>query len=127
MTAADAPPQADIPPQAVPLTRLPNGTLRVTGTRIPLERIVESYKDGESAEGIVESFDSLKLADVYAVISYYLNHVAEVEAYLQKQEQLGDEIQRQIEATQPRRPGFRAELMARWLRMEAEKHAAAGQ
>ena len=37
--------------------------------RIPLERIIESYKDGETAEGLVESFDTLRLADVYAVIS----------------------------------------------------------
>jgi uncharacterized protein (DUF433 family) len=125
MTTTDVPPQADIAPQTVPLTRLPDGTLRVTGTRIPLERIVNSYRDGESPEGIVESFDTLNLADVYTVISYYLNHVVEVEDYMRKQDEDAAEIRRLIEARQPPRPGFREVLLARRARMEAEKNVAA--
>jgi uncharacterized protein (DUF433 family) len=127
MTATDTLPHIDIAPQPVPLTRLPDGTLRVTGTRISLELIVESFLDGETAEGIVESFDSLKLADVYTVIGYYLNHTEEVKTYLRKQEADVDEIQRQIEANQPWRAGLRERLLARQARMEAEKNAALGQ
>src|SRR4051812_21589826 len=102
-----------IAPQPIPLTRIPDGTWRVTGTRIPLERVVESYKQGATPETIVDCFDTLQLADVYAVISYYLNHTEEVEAYLRESEAEAAEIRHQIEARQPPRPGFREELLAR--------------
>jgi uncharacterized protein (DUF433 family) len=116
-----------IDPLVVPLTRLPDGTLRVTGTRIPLERIVESYKEGDSPETIVEDFDTLQLADVYAVITYYLNQTEEVEAYLRKQEADGDEMQRKIEAEMPVPKELRERILAARARMEAEKNASPGQ
>ncbi len=84
-------------PRAVPLTRLDNGVYRVTGTRIPLERIVESYKDGATPEEIVDSFDTLRLADVYTLIGYYLDHREAVEQYLREQEEQAEEIRRKIE------------------------------
>lgn len=127
MTAIDTLPQLDIAPQQVPLTRLPDGTLRVTGTRIPLDRVIECYKYGATPEATVHSFDSLKLADVYALISFYLNHTDDVEAYLSAREKEADEIRREIEARQPPRPGFREELLARKARMEAERNASLGQ
>ncbi|HEY1375218.1 MAG TPA: DUF433 domain-containing protein [Gemmataceae bacterium] len=118
----------DIAPLNVPLTRLPDGTLRVTGTRIPLDRVIESYKHGATPEAIVDSFDSLKLADVYAIISYYLNHTEEVEAYLSAREREAEEIRRQIEASQPPLPAeLRERIRAARARMEAERNAAAGQ
>ena len=119
--------ETTIAAQPVPLTRLPDGTWRVTGTRISLDLVIESFKDGETPEGIVDCFDSLRLADVYALISYYLNHTAEVEAYLRKREADAKEIRRKIEATQPWRAGFRERLLARQARMEAEKNAPLGQ
>ncbi len=118
----------DIAPLIVPLTRLPDGTLRVTGTRIPLDRVIESYKYGATPEAIVDSFDSLKLADVYALISYYLNHTEEVEAYLSAREKEAEEIRRRIEASQPPLPAeLRERIRAARARLEAERNAAAGQ
>ncbi|MFO0810442.1 MAG: DUF433 domain-containing protein [Gemmataceae bacterium] len=110
---------ATIAPQAVPLTLDAHGTWRVTGTHVPLERVIECYQQGDTPEAIVESFDALQLADVYAVISYYLNHTAEVDAYLRAGEAEAAEVRRRIEARQPPRPGMRAELLARRARMEA--------
>ncbi|MDQ3650599.1 MAG: DUF433 domain-containing protein [Acidobacteriota bacterium] len=98
--------------EPVPLVRLDNGTIRIEGTRIPLERVVYSWLMGESPEGIVESFDSLKLADVYAVISYYLNHKAEVETYMREREAEGERIRTEMEKLFPPE-GLRARLLAR--------------
>src|SRR5438552_2293936 len=109
---ADAP----INPQPVSVTRDEAGTLRVNGTRIPLERIVEAYQDGATPETIVSWFDSLRLADVYSVLSYYLNHTAEVEAYLRERDAVATEVRGQIEAGQAARPGLREELLARRAR-----------
>jgi uncharacterized protein (DUF433 family) len=91
-------------PRAIPLTRLENGVYRVTGTRIPLERIIEEYKDGATPEEIVSSFDTLRLPDVYTLIGYYLDHKEEVEQYLREEEKLAEEIRRKIEAVQSSRP-----------------------
>jgi uncharacterized protein (DUF433 family) len=115
-----------IVPQPVPLTSDDTGAWRVGGTRIPLERVIEAYKDGATPETIVRWFDSLRLADVYAVLSYYLNHTDEVEAYLREREAVAAEVRRKIEAGQPPRPGLRDELLARRARTEADD-APAGQ
>jgi uncharacterized protein (DUF433 family) len=102
-----------LPPRTVPLTRLENGVYRVTGTRIPLERIVEHFQAGQTPEDIVDCFDTLRLADVYAVIAYYLEHKEEVEEYLREQDAKAEELRRMIETTQPPRPGLKEELLRR--------------
>lgn len=102
----------------VPLDRLPNGALRVAGTRIGLDLVIDAYKHGQTPEQIVKSYDSLRLSDVHALISYYLDHTAEVEEYLREAEERALELQRRIEAAQPPRPGFWDELQARKARMD---------
>jgi uncharacterized protein (DUF433 family) len=114
-------------PRPVPLTELDNGVLRVTGTRIPLERIIEHYKEGDTPEGIVEAFDTLRLADVYTLIGYYLDHVEQVEQYLREQDEHAEEIRRKIEAFQGPRTLTREVLLERKARMEeAKRNAEAG-
>src|SRR5262249_17473454 len=113
-------------PRAVPLTRLENGVYRVTGTRIPLERIVECYQEGTAPEEIVRNFDTLRLSAVYAATSYYLDHKDAVEEYMREQEQEAEALRRMIEASQPQRPGWREELLARRARMEKGNDVPAG-
>lgn len=100
-------------PQPVPLRVDETGAIRVGETRVLLELVLEAYLNGETPETIVRWFDSLRLADVYAVISYYLNHEEEVKEYLQRREKLATEVRRKIEETQTPRPNFREELLAR--------------
>ena len=98
---------------AIPLFEDEHGGLRVTGTRVLLERIVHAFEDGATPEGIVQSYDTLQLADVYAVLTWYLRHKPEVEDYLHKRAEEADAVRRTIEARQPDRAGLRARLMAR--------------
>ena len=69
---------ADLPP----LRQTEDGVVRIANTRIPLERIVHAFLDGQTPEQIAQNFDVLKLEDVYAVVTYYLHHREEVDAYL---------------------------------------------
>ncbi len=64
---------------------------RVGGTRVTLDTVVEAFSDGATAEEIAQQYPSLKLADVYYVIGYYLRSPSEVDAYLRqrKAEALG--------------------------------------
>src|SRR5436190_22630330 len=104
----------NMPIQAVvvPLFDDGQGGLRVTGTRVLLERIVHAFEDGATPEGIVQSYDTLQLADVFAVLTWYLRHKAEVEGYLSKRAEEAEAIRRTIEAKQPDRAELRARLLA---------------
>lgn len=82
----------------VPLTTTEFGTLRVGGSRVSLDSVVYHYEQGATAERIAESFPSLNLADIYAVIAYYLANRESVEEYLRRQEAEADCLQQQIES-----------------------------
>lgn len=80
---------------SVPLKINEEGVVGVGNTRVTLDTVVLTFKEGATAEEIVYKYPSLNLADVYAVISYYLQHQPEVEAYLAQRQQIADEVRRQ--------------------------------
>jgi uncharacterized protein (DUF433 family) len=96
----------------VPMQIDANGAVRVGATRVTLESVVHAYREGNTAEEIVEQFPTLSLADVHAVIAYWLTHQIEVEEYLRAREAEADELRRDIEARCDRR-GLRERLLAR--------------
>ena len=63
--------------EAPPLRLGEGGVVRVGGTRVSLDSIIIAFQQGESPEGIVDQFPAVPLADVFAVISFYLRHRAE--------------------------------------------------
>ncbi len=98
--------------EPIPLAVDDNGVVRIGGTRIPLDTVVAAFKQGATAEEIVQRYTSLQLADVYAVIGYYLRHQDEVEVYLQQQQQHASETRKYNERRfDPH--GLRDRLMAR--------------
>src|ERR1700694_4904102 len=101
-----------VEPCLAPLSQDESGRWRVAGSRVPLERVVECYKQGMSPEAIVEDFDTVRLADVYKIIGYYLDHKEAVEAYIHFWEARAAELEAMIKATQPLRPGLKEELQA---------------
>lgn len=105
------------PPIVIPLHTDEHGTIRVSGTRITLETVINYYRQGESPEAIHEGFPTLPLTDIYAVIAYYLAHQAEVDAYLEQRTQAGQIIRAEWEALYPSKI-TRAELLTR---LEAKK------
>ena len=58
--------------ETVPLGTGADGVIRVAGTRVTLETVVEAFRDGATAEEIVQQYPSLFLADVYQILGYYL-------------------------------------------------------
>jgi uncharacterized protein (DUF433 family) len=98
--------------QLIPLAPNPDGTILVAGTRVTLETLVNAFRQGETAEAIAEQYSSLDLADVYAVIGYYLRHQDEVEAYLRQQKQLAETVRAENERRFPA-VGLRDRLLAR--------------
>jgi uncharacterized protein (DUF433 family) len=96
MTTADFEPVT----VTVPLQEDPPGVFRVGNSRVLLEVVLRAFQRGETPEGIVRSFRTLQLADVYAVISRYLANPAPFDAYLRQCDEQGEVVRRQIEAAQ---------------------------
>ncbi|MEG4483459.1 DUF433 domain-containing protein [Microcoleus sp. D2_18a_B4] len=104
--------------EPAPLQTNADGVVRVGKTRVTLDTVIAVFKQGSTAEEIVYRYPSLRLADVYAAIAFYLNHQQEVETYLQQRQQQAQEIRKMNEARfDPQ--GLRDRLLAR----KAEKSA----
>jgi uncharacterized protein (DUF433 family) len=100
-------------PQAPPLRIDQRDTIRVGNTRVTLEILIHAFWDGATPEQIVEDFDSLTLADVYAVIAYYLQHKAEVDAYVDHRDKLGAAAEQGSRKRNADLGDVRARLLAR--------------
>jgi uncharacterized protein (DUF433 family) len=70
------------------------GVYFVRGTRISLDSIVYAFLEGCSPETIREDFAGLTLAHVYGAIAFYLDHQAEIDAYLLRRRELWAELER---------------------------------
>ena len=84
--------------EPAPLKTNADGVVQVGKTRVTLDTVVAAFKQGMTTEEIAERYPSLKLADVYATIAFYLNHQREVEAYLQQRHQQAQEVRQMNEA-----------------------------
>ena len=101
-----------VTPEPVPLVADRDGVMRVGGTRITLDTVVAAFREGATAEEIAQQYPSLRLADVYAVIGYYLRHQSAVDNYLQEWRQQAIKVRQSNEARfDP--AGVRDRLLAR--------------
>jgi uncharacterized protein (DUF433 family) len=82
----------------VPIWEDPPGVFRVGNSRVLLELVLGAFKRGESAEAIVRSYRTLRLADVYAVIGRYLANPAPFDEYLRHCDEEAEQVRRKLEA-----------------------------
>jgi len=80
--------------EKIPIETDKDGVIRVGNTRVPLETLVSAFNSGSTAEEIVYQFPVLELADVYAVITYYLRNRGIVEKYLNNRIRLAEQVKR---------------------------------
>ena len=104
-------------PKPPPLEEDEDGVVRIGRTRVTLDTVVKSYLMGDTVEQIAQAYDTLQLADVHAVISYYLSNRDDVDAYLAEQDKLADELQQQIESKTGTWSQLRAKLLDRKEKM----------
>jgi uncharacterized protein (DUF433 family) len=98
--------------EPIPLQTDADGVVRVSGTRVTLDTIILAFQQGATAEEIAQQYPSVQLADVYAVITYYLRRRGEVDAYLDRQQQVAAS-QKQENERRFDPEGVRDRLMAR--------------
>ena len=93
--------------------------IRIKGHRVGIESILRKYLAGRTAEDIARDYDTLRLVDIYATITYYLQNKAEVDAYLRRNEQLITEQMARSDANPPA-------VVLRLRELREERKASAG-
>ena len=96
---------------APPLREDATGALRIGTSRVLLELVIRAFQDGATPETIVQRYTTLALADVYAVIAYYLRNLVEVEAYLTHRNEKAEEVRQRIESRQGDMSEIRVHLL----------------
>lgn len=86
--------------QKVPLKVWQDGSIRVKGSRLLIDMIINAHKRGECPEEIFKAFPSnvYTVADIYSIISYYLKNKPRLEKYLAKREKEAKQIRNKIES-----------------------------
>jgi uncharacterized protein (DUF433 family) len=77
----------------IPLHMDKQGDLQLQSTDIRFAWVIQQFQQGASPEAIVERQHTLELANVYAVIAYYLRHQDEIDEYLKQWGQHQAEVQ----------------------------------
>lgn len=80
------------------LTLTPDGSIRIAGTRITIESVIQGFQDGATPEEICQDFPALSLAQVYDVLAFYLGHQADVDVYLREQAQASEAIRQELQS-----------------------------
>ena len=91
-------------PDTVPLVQWEDGSVRVQGTRLLLAMIVTAFQQGYTPDEINDSFPSASVAQIKAVVDWYLNNQSEADAYLEEEEAEGERLRLEIQ----NRPEYKA-------------------
>ena len=82
----------------LPLEENADGVVLVGKTRVTFDTVITSFREGATAEEIVYRYPVLKLADVYAVIGYYLKNREEADLYLLRRVNIADQVRERNQA-----------------------------
>ena len=61
-----------------------DGGFYVIGSRVPIDRVVWEYRNGEDPETIQSHYPTLTLEEVNGAIAFYLNHKDKVEQAIEE-------------------------------------------
>ncbi len=96
----------------IKLTKTEAGVIRIGDSRVSLDSVIIAFNQGSAPEQIVYDYDSLSLSEVYATISYYLQHSEEVNSYLAGRAKQNKELRESNEARFNQK-GLREKLLSR--------------
>lgn len=103
----------------LPLSVDADGIIRIGGTRVTLDTLVSLYEEGYPAEWLAEAFPSLTLADIHAVVGYFLRHRNELEEYLKRNRKLAERNRQELESKHPSLRSLKSRLLARRAALDA--------
>ena len=89
------------------------GVYRIADTRVSLDSLVYLFREGVSAESMVESYPALTLEEVHGALAFYLANRLDVDNYMAQGE-------REAGASHEQSIGNNAELIAKVRRARDE-------
>jgi len=98
--------------ETIPLETDADGVIRIKGSRVTLDTVVAAFTEGATAEEIFQQYPTLALADIYAVVGYYLRRQTEVDAYLSQRQEKAGQV-RKLNESRFNPQGVRERLMSR--------------
>ncbi|WP_448574071.1 DUF433 domain-containing protein [Trichothermofontia sp.] len=72
------------------------GGIRIAQSRVTLDSLLAAYQQGATPEEIAVQYPVLSLGDIYATISYYLNHRQAIDTYLAQRQQNAEQHRQQF-------------------------------
>jgi len=96
-------------PETVPLNQWDDGSIRVIGSRLKLDMLVHCFQVGDTLEEIHEGFPSVNIAQIRAILGWYLAHKAEADEYLREGEEEAEKLLQEL-ANRPESIAFRERL-----------------
>ena len=85
----------------IPLWQDEYGAIRVAKTRVTLDVIIAAYQHGDTPHEINKGYPTLNLAEIYAVLAYYMRNREQVDAYLRERDEEARFIPPEFEAERP--------------------------
>ncbi len=70
------------------------GRARIAGKRIPVSSVYRWFLQGCEPEDILEKFDGVALAEIYAAISYALSNLEEITGEIEREDRLSPRASR---------------------------------
>ena len=96
-------------PETVPLNQWEDGSIRVIGSRLKLDMLVHCFQVGDTLEEIHEGYPWVNIAQIKAIIGWYLDHKAEADEYLREEEEEAEKIFKELDS-RPESIAFREKL-----------------
>ena len=75
--------------------------IRLKGTRIGIETILDDFFNGFSPEEISLRYSNLSLEQIYATITYYLHNREKIDAYLQAWKDYSEQASKEADENPP--------------------------
>ena len=97
-------------------------TIRIKGTRVGIEIVIEKFLDGASPKEIQRHYPHLTLKQIYATITYYLFNKNTVDAYIEAERKRAEAA---YEAQRKNPPPGVKRLMKIKAQQEAQRMASA--
>jgi uncharacterized protein (DUF433 family) len=95
--------------------KLSEGTFRIADSRVSLDSLVYLFREGMSAESMVECYPALTLEQVHGALAFYLANQREIDAYL-------SDGQREAELQQRQSTLANSDLIAKLQRARHASH-----
>ena len=75
------------------------GAYMVTNTRVSLDSLIYLFREGMSAESMVESYPAVTLEQVHGALAYYLGNQKEIDEYLTQGQRVAESQHEQSRQT----------------------------